>query len=287
MIALRAGRLTLELRPETGGAITAWHLDGRPLLRPSTPEALASLGARGAGCYPLVPYSNRLAGNRFTFAGQTHTLPATLDGQAIHGVGWRRPWIVLASAPARASLAYDHAPDSDWPFPFRAEQHLSLEPGGLTWRFAATNLAAHPAPMGFGLHPFFPRPPGTRLRFAAERVWRHDARKIPSHATSVPADWDFAAGREVASAVLDHCFTDWGGRAEIALPHATLTLAAEPAFRHLIVYIPPERDFFAVEPVTNLTDGLNRIESEPMSNIIVLRPGERREASVRLDVAAR
>ena len=287
MIALGAGRLTMELRPGTGGAITELRLDGRPLLRPSTPEALASLGARGAACYPLVPYSNRLAGNQFQFRGQSYTLPASLDGQAIHGVGWRRPWFAVATAAARASLVYEHAPDADWPFAFRAEQHLALDAGGLTCRLTATNLADHAAPMGFGQHPFFARPPHTRLRFAAARVWRHDARKIPSHATSVPADWDFAAGREVDGVVLDHCFTDWGGAAEITLPYATLTLTADSTFRHLVVFIPQGRDCFAVEPVTNLTDGLNRIESEPMSNIFLLQPGERREASLRLAVAPR
>lgn len=284
MIALAAGALTLELRPDIGGSITEFRLDGQPLLRPTTDDAIATLGARGCACYPLVPYSNRLADNRFTFAGRTYQLPATLDGQAIHGVGWRRPWQVASVSGVAATIAYEHAPDADWPFAFRAEQHLALDPGGLSCRFAATNLAPHAAPMGFGPHPFFARPKGTRLCFAAARVWQHDARKITTDAAPVPPAWDFSAGRDVDSVSLDHCFTDWGGHAEILLPYARIALTAEPLFRHLIVFTPEGRDFLAVEPVTNLTDGLNRM-SEPMANILVLEPGQRAEAGFRLAVS--
>ena len=103
MIALRAGDLTLELRPQTGGAITEFRIGARPLLRPTAPQAIAALGARGCASYPLVPYSNRVAANRFRFMGRTHDLPASLDGQAIHGVGWRRPWQPVTTAATRAN----------------------------------------------------------------------------------------------------------------------------------------------------------------------------------------
>jgi aldose 1-epimerase len=289
MIALHAGRLTLELRPDIGGSMTEFRLDEKPLMRPTSADAIASLGARGCASYPLVPYSNRLRDNRFTFAGRTYALPATLNGQAIHGVGWRRPWQVAAATTGHATLAYEHTPDADWPFAFRAEQHFALAPDGLSCRFVARNLAPHEAPMGFGPHPFFARPPGTSLRFSARLVWQHDEKKIPTHATNVPPAWDFSAGRDLDSFALDHCFSDWGGNAEILLPYARIAMTADPSFRHLIVFIPEGRDFFAVEPVTNLTDGLNRMHNEAqdgksMSNIFLLAPGEQREASFRLAV---
>ncbi len=286
MITLTAGRLRLELRPEIGGSISEFRLDDQPLLRPTSEEAVAALGARGCASYPLVPYSNRLRDNRFTFAGQTYDLPVAFNGQAIHGVGWRRPWQVDAHGTDRATLAYEHAPDADWPFAFRAQQDFTLDAGGLSCRFTVTSLAPHAAPVGFGPHPFFARPPGTRLRFTAARVWLQDDRRITTTAIPVPAEWDFSRERPIGETVLDHCFTDWGGRAEIILPYASIALTAEAAFRHLIVFLPEGRDFFAVEPVTNLTDGLNRMDSEPTSNIFVLDPGESRDASFRLAVSA-
>jgi aldose 1-epimerase len=287
VIALRSGTLSLELLPETGGSIGAFRLGREPLLRPTTADAVAGLGARGCASYPLVPFSNRLAGNRFTYQGRSYDLPPSLNGQAIHGVGWRHPWQVVSASTATATIAYQHEPDADWPFAFRAEQIFALDPAGLSCRFAATNLALHTAPMGFGPHPFFARPPGTVLRFSASRVWLHDEWKIPTKAIAVPPDWDFTAGRALDDIALDHCFSDWGGEASIELPYARIDLSADNLFRHLIVFIPEGRDFFAVEPVTNLTDGLNRLESEPMSNIVILQPHQCVEAGFRLAVTPR
>lgn len=285
MITLAAGDLTLDLRPEHGGAIGGFCIAGRPLLRPTDEAALAALGARACASFPLVPFSGRLRDNRFAFDGKAYDLPPTLNGQAIHGVGWRRHWQVAASGPGHATLVYDHRPDADWPFAFHVEQEFTLDPGGMSCRFVATNHAPHTAPMGFGPHPFFPRPAGTRLRFAAGCVWQLDENLIPTGATKVPAEWDFHEERAIADTVVDHCFSDWGGNAAIVLPYARINLTADAAFRHLVVFIPPGRDYFAVEPVSNLTDGLSRMEHEPMSNVFLLAPGERIAAGFRLAVS--
>lgn len=284
MITITAGALALDLRPEVGGAIDGFRLGDMPLLRPTDEAAIAIQGARACASYPLIPFSGRLRDNAFSFRGRTYALPPSLNGQAIHGVGWRRKWQVIAEAPDRTTLAYDHVPDGDWPFAFHAEQEFALAPGGLSCRLAVTNKAPHEAPMGLGAHPFFPRPPGTRLRFAARCVWQQDRLKIPTSAAKVPAEWDFSGERDVADTVVDHCFSEWGGQASIALPYARIEMTADSSFRHLVFFVPEGRDFFAVEPVSHLTDGLNRMESEPMSNIFLLAPGERVEAGFRLAV---
>lgn len=284
MITITSGALRLDLRPEIGGAIDRFRLGDMPLLRPTDEAAVATLDARACASYPLVPFSGRLRDNAFSFRGRTYALPPSLNGQAVHGVGWRRAWRVTVTTADRATLAYDHAPDGEWPFAFRAEQEFTLDAGGLSCRLAVTNLAPHEAPMGFGAHPFFPRLRGTRLRFSARCVWLQDEHKIPMTAAPIPPEWDFSREREVAGTVVDHCFSDWGGHASIALPHARIDMIADSRFRHLVFFVPEGRDYFAVEPVTNLTDGLNRTESEPMSNIFLLAPGERVAAGFRLAV---
>ncbi len=95
MIELRAGRLRCELHPELGGCIAGFWRDGEPVLR-STPAAqLAS--ARLAGCYPLVPFSNRIGHATLVWQGREHPLGRNNgeEPHAIHGVGWQRPWTVL------------------------------------------------------------------------------------------------------------------------------------------------------------------------------------------------
>jgi len=65
---------------------------------------------------------------------------------------------------------------------------------------------------------------------------------------------------KVGKTTLDNCFTDWQSPARIRWPDRGLAveLAADAACDHLVVYVPPDRDFIAVEPVTHMTDAFNR-----------------------------
>ena len=75
---------------------------------------------------------------------------------------------------------------------------------------------------------------------------RSNASLCRRNGTSLP-------GRKVDSVVLDNCFDGWDGRAAITWPKRRLQLALEASqpFRHLVIYVPPGRDFFCVEPVSH------------------------------------
>ena len=283
LLTLSAGRGRLRLAPAIGGAIADWHLGDTPVMRPVQPGALEEGNPRGLASYPLVPLSNRVAGNRFSFAGLTYPLPALLNGQYIHGAGWLLPWTVVDAGPAHALLRLDFPGGDLWPFAFTAEQRFMLAENGLRYDLAVRNTAEHPAPLALGTHPFFPRTPRTTLRFAARHVWEQDARRIPTTRIDVPASWDHSEGQPVGPLVLDHVFADWGGRGRIAWPEhgLALAIAADPVFHHAVLYTPEGRDFFAFEPVSNMTDGINRIDGETVHGMAILRPGETLSGIVR------
>ena len=50
-----------------------------PVLRSTEGATLAQ--ARQAGCYPLMPYSNRLGQRRFRWLGKDYTIYSLIDGQ--------------------------------------------------------------------------------------------------------------------------------------------------------------------------------------------------------------
>ncbi len=106
---------------------------------------------------------------------------------------------------------------------------------------------------GIGLHPFFVRDSDTELACRAKAVWTADAEVLPIERIAVPPQWDFSASRKVAGVVLDNCFDGWDGRTRITWParRLQLALAASQPFRHLVIYVPPGRDFFCVEPVSH------------------------------------
>ncbi|MBU6498287.1 MAG: aldose 1-epimerase [Rhodospirillales bacterium] len=276
-LTLRNDPASLALAPAMGGGIAYWRHDGVDLLRPLA--TAAPQGPRDLGCYPLFPFSNRVAGRRFTFAGQSYELPALLGGFAIHGAAWQLAWQGSTHGNT-AHLMVEHRPGPLWPFAFRAEQRFTLEAEALICDLAITNQHDASAPAGFGLHPYFPRHPGTRLQLAARTVWHNGADMIPTHRSDVPEPWDFADGRALDDVVVDNCFADWPGTARLSHPardrltqgHA-VTIRADAIFRHVVIFVPESKDFCAVEPVTNMNDGLNRMNAAG-HGMVVLAPGE-------------
>ncbi|NYZ12168.1 aldose 1-epimerase [Azospirillum sp. RWY-5-1] len=295
ILNLTAGPLTCALCPRVGGSIARLVLDTAAgpvdLLRP-TPDRALPEGSFGGGTadqfasFPLVPFSNRIAQGRFTFDGRPVRLPCPPPHapHAIHGHGWAAPWRLDAADGRSARLVYSHPADS-WPWRYTAVQTLALDPEGLSVGMEMTNDSDAPMPAGLGVHPYFPKPPGTRLTARAGSVWLNGPTILPERRAPVPPEWDFSTGATMDGVVIDNGFPGWDGTAVVSWPDRglALTMRADPLFRHLIVYAPPGGDFMCVEPVSHMTDAVNR-RDVPDSGFTVLAPGERLAGSVRLSV---
>lgn len=261
-LSLRAGRLEVDLAPQAGGSIARFSVDGRhDVLRPTPGDVIAAATATNRGndtaCYPLLPFSNRIAGGRFRFDGQEIALRRNWPGvnHPMHGDGWARAWEVQRHDPRSAEIAYDHEADRDggWPFAYRARQSYRLDEDRLTVRISLENREARTVPAGIGLHPFFVRDDATELRCRTKSVWLADAEVLPTERVGVPAAWDFSAGQRIGNVALDNCFEGWDGKASIAWPNRGLTLemtAGEP-LGTLVIFTPPQRPFFCLEPVSH------------------------------------
>ena len=132
-VRLAAGDAVVEIAPSVGGAIASFTLAGTDVLRPTPHDARAEGNVRSFACYPLVPYSNRIANARLAFDGREHALARNFGDSphSIHGVGWQRAWSVVSSSDAGVQLALDHDALGDtaasWPWPFRVLQTFALE----------------------------------------------------------------------------------------------------------------------------------------------------------------
>ena len=287
ILKLAASGLALDLCPTLGGSIVAlrWrHPAGNwiDLLRPSSAAALASGDIEGVGCFPLTPFSNRLRDGRFEFDGRQIVLPPNTAGPHVeHGHGWQRPWQVVSATRDRAILRLTHAADA-WPFDYAAEQRFHLGSDGLDMEMTARNDGDRAMPFGFGLHPYFPRTPACRLTATVSGFWETDAEVMPTRHIPPPAALDPTRGLAVGKHALDNAFTGWRGRAVIDWPeHATrLTLSATAAFRVLVVYIPPDEDYFCAEPVSNCTDAFNLAHRRDDTGLLAVEPGQSVSARV-------
>ena len=277
-VELRAGSLRLALRPDLGGAIAGlWH--GTTAVLRST-EAADLTAAYLSGCYPLVPYSNRVGQRRFRWQGRDHHLAANFDGSphALHGVARLRAWQVVSSSATDAELAYRHAPDAHWPFAFDVRQCFGLTPAGLTVSLAFTNQADHSQPMGLGWHPYFPQRPGASLQITVAERWDNDASGLAAQA--VPQDGIHGA---VSDLDLDNCYGGWQGPALIA--DAQLALRLTSSLPYVVVYRPTTKPFYCVEPVSHVSNAIQM--ADPAAHgVCALARGATFEAWMQLDIAA-
>ncbi len=287
LLHLTDGLAEAEVAPDHGGCLTAfrWRSDRGAIdwLRPAPAQDAFSPNA--SACFPLVPYSNRIRDGRFRFGRRDHRLAPNFapSRHSIHGHGWKLPWRVGEHRAADLALAYEHD-GSDWPMPYRAEQRFTLDGGALTVEVAVTNLGDEAMPAGLGLHPYFPRTPDCRLTAGVVQMWATDDEVMPTALVAATATADPSTGLQPELAVLDNCFTGFSGRAVIDWPGrgASLTLEADPALAFLVVYTPPDADFFCVEPVSHCTDAVNLAAAgRKDTGLRVLGPGERFAAAAR------
>jgi aldose 1-epimerase len=256
---------------------------------PVFPDARETATGLGMASFLMAPYSNRIRSGRFIFRGTRHHLRRAGD-HAIHGDVRHRAWRVteLESWGLVAVFVWEEQQEPgpvNWPWPF--DMTLTLELDGRVFRHEVTltNRADEPAPAGFGFHPYYRRSltrPGepVRLRAPVRGVFPDsDIRCIPGGPAEPPAPGvDFSEERPLEPENdMDLCAAGWSGAARIAWPESGLALRSEASdvFSHLILFNPPGKPWFAVEPVTHANDGVNLLErGVPDHGVRVLEPGE-------------
>ncbi len=272
---LADGPLRLEIAPEIGGALAGfWSLKeegGRiDWLRPATAAALTRREVLGMASFPLVPFCNRIRDGRARFEGREIRLapnhPASDSPHALHGLGWLRPWSVLARSDACCELGLYVPASPDWPWRFSAMQRIELREGALHIRLSVLNEDTVAMPAGLGHHPYFPRGAGARMASATAAMWRTDAEVMPVALETGGVVDQLRAGVAVDLVNLDNNFVGWERQARIDWPAdgdgpgRSLRLEADPVLDHFVVYAPPGADHFCAEPVSQCTDWLNLLD---------------------------
>ena len=274
-LTITAGDNLCTLSPATGGSLTSWHVSGQPMLRTATTSA----NPLDMASFPLVPYSNRIGGATFEWAGSQIKLARNFlpERHAIHGVGWARAWAVESQTSHRVSLTLTHPGDEDWPWPFEARQNISVNARELLLNLSATNLANQAVPLAFGHHPYFDQV-GASLRFNAAHVWMADDDNLPSTVKEVSGQLDFSATAGVEGRAIDYCYTGVSGDAHIEWTDRPLALDVISTLPAAVVYIPLGGAAFCFEPVPHINNALNLSGGEPA--MATIEPGCAFETSI-------
>lgn len=230
-----------------------------------------------AACFPLVPFSNRIAHGRFEWMGKQVQLapnfPGTSHPHPLHGFGWLAEWDLI-EADGSSAVVEHHYPGGEWPWEYVARQCIRLSGDGLRLALSLTNLGESPMPAGLGFHPYFPRDEQTQLLALHEGEWLNDADGLPLELqeAKVPIDW--WAGQPVERRLVDTVYCRRSGDIMVRWPsqRIALSIACDPSLSFTSVFVPRLAKWFCAEPVSHITNAVN--SSAGGSGIVSLEPNE-------------
>lgn len=261
----------------------------RDLLRPTPPTRHHVPSA--CSSFPLVPWSNRVAACTLTFRGRSWRLPRTAaDGTSMHGAVLPYAFGVVEASGTHVTLRFDARSVVGVGFPWRFTTTLTyaLTGDGLAVTTTVANVDDEDFPAGFGHHPYLVRElvPGrgdALLELPAAGGYALTDAVATGPAGAIPPRADFRAARALGGRFVDDCLVAEPGRpARVVYPGARrdggdveVLVEHDDVYGHWVVYVPPGRSYFAVEPATHANGGFALLEAGvPGSGVHVLAPGE-------------
>lgn len=278
---LASGDYRLTVAPSRGGSVLAFTWRGQHLLRETAGSSVLD-----AACFPLVPYSNRIAGGRFNWLGREVRLkpncPSVDPVNPLHGSGWLADWAVVEAKGNTLLLEHVH-PGGEWLWAYRARLFYAVSNSGLTARLDLANLSTQPMPGGLGFHPYFPRDDLTRYRGLHRGEWQGDAQGLPICLRQWQCAVDWWGGKPVGSRTIDTVYSGRDGPLEVSWPNRNLTVHLDCSDELALtsVFVPAGKDWFCIEPVTHATDALNRAGAQGGA-MASIDPGATFSAEMRL-----
>jgi len=298
----------LGVLPETGASIAFGRVrtggGWADVLRPTAEADYSS--ASNCANFIMLPWCNRIRDGLLRFKGEQYQLrTAKDDGSARHGDVRARAWTVADTGSTHITLTFnsrDHA-DVNWPFAFAARAEYRLNGDECVWRLSLKNEDSRPMPGGFGYHPYFVRPQPAApangdgddqtvlLQVHCDQQFELQDFLAVGGATPIKPHLDFRRLRPLDDRELNDVLTDRRGHmpTRILYPEQGIELKmfSDPMFEHILVFTPAGKPFFAVEPMSNVSDGFNLFEQGiPGSGVFILSPGEERGGVVILNSSA-
>jgi len=277
--------VSVGVQPRCGANLVSLKVDGREYIHYDE-KALLGEAERFTGCFIMFPTPCRVPEGTYRFAGRRIVQTKRGRLHAIHGLVrdetfscWRKD----GGIELRLEITPDHPVHEGFPFPGLLSVSLRPVAAGVEYSFRFENRGDGPAPVGFGLHPFW-RIPGERrdvwVKVPCDRAMVLE-NLIPNGKTEPVAGTklDLRECRSLEGLALDNVFVGRIGVAPAVIEYRRLgkriLLDADPVFSHQICYCPPDEPFVCVENLTCAPNAVNLQAAPPdVSGLRVIRPGE-------------
>ena len=224
----------------------------------------------------LIPWPNRIADGRYTFAGTEQQLaltePARLN--ASHGLTRWSTW----DRSAENTFIHRLHGQPGYPHQLDLEVGYVLDEPGVTVTVRATNVGAGDAPYGFGAHPYLTvgrRIDECELTFGAARRLDVDPDRLLPRALvdATGNEFDFATPRVVGDLRIDNAFTGLARPWTVTLADPasgrSASLTSDTPWMQLYTAEALDRAGLAVEPMTCPPNAF-----ATGTDLVVLQPGD-------------
>jgi aldose 1-epimerase len=305
-------RSQAEVWPALGFNCYRWQVDrqGQPLeLLYADPALFGDARPTRSGNPILFPFPNRIRDGRFAWQGKEYSLPLNDPAKknGIHGWACRHPWRVLDQggddSSAWVTAAFRCSVDAPECLPFWPADHevtitYRLGMGTLRVEAEVHNPDKEALPFGLGYHPYFRlpfagsvNPEECRVEVPAAQFWELEGNLPTGNRIPVGPERNLNKFRPLSELHLDDVLTALPGRAPRADGliergclegggGAALRVFCSPEFRDVVVFTPPHRHAFCIEPYTCVTDAINLEGKVTQAGLIVLPPGGRWQSVV-------
>jgi aldose 1-epimerase len=283
--ALSAGAIAVDLYPTLGGRIGRLrHVseDGEfDFLLPLDPDSFDPAQWQRAGCFPMLPFTNKFRDNRLEWDGGIVKVAQPGSAAWFHGWGHRKAWSVDELGPSHCLMSLVVEESDAWPWTWRAELRFGVDPGGLDIVLQVTNLSTRPMPAGLGFHPYFAMGQGAEVTVFADSIWHGNpaSESLPVLQRRLDGPLRFVLRRHALPRDTFTWFCETGrAAARIDYPGTQRHVGvSSPEAGHVVVHYRAGESFLCVEPCTHLAGRL-----DPAANVVP--PGQRTRLSMRLDL---
>ncbi len=286
---------SMTIIPGQGGILASLVLNGQERLAQVQSEKELNSNPWGKSAL-LYPFPNRLKSGSFIHKDQRFTFPINdkETGNALHGFGMNKPMSVsnVSLKDNQASVILNYKYDGQlgyYPWPFELVITYTLTFDGIEMYMEVNNISKQSIPFGFGWHPYFLiKDAGqcSSLKLPKGNLIQIDEFMIPTGGRD-----EFRSFEELSK--IDNINLDNGFELVLNGKRSTVTLAnceledlniwqesGPNEFRFLQVFIPPDRNSIAVEPMTCNIDAFNNKEG-----VWILEPNEKRSLKCGVNIS--
>lgn len=250
-----------------------------------TYENLISEGRKIYKGSKLFPFPNRVDSGDYDFHDHKYHLPInhSQEGHAIHGLVTESKFKIVDQVKSESfgqvHLQYKYDRENEgYPFKFCLDIIFILDNDGYRCKTIVTNEDFQDIPVGDGWHPYFKlgdKVDQLYLEIPSTRQIEVNEKNIPTG--NIITNNYYTQLNNIGNSNLDTCFqlTDQSNVSIIKLVNAFKKLdvkiwmeRGDKKYKYVQVYIPPERNCIAIEPMTCMPDVFNN-----KKDLIILAPG--------------